>query len=284
MRFSLAFAIVVLACVLGAIQVAASVALRESAVAPSWVRAVPSAFETRVDTLRPSLPMPQALRLVLARRALVRGDLSYASRATALLAPSRDRFALEAEIALRRGDRAGALAAYLAAGDLAGVEAAIARLQAEHHPARAVALSEEVVARLERDRTQADALAQAYYDLGGARETRAYAIPPGLPARRVVEESALRAYERASALAPLSVRYLIAVANQRINLGDIAGARTIFERARSVDPTSAEPLTGLGDVAFRSGDRALAEAMLARARALEPGSAAVRRLATELHP
>lgn len=247
------------------------------------MRYVPAAVGARVDRLDPHVPLPPALRLVLARHALARDDLEYAARAAAGLGPSRDRLALEAEIAERRGDRAAAVRAYLAAGDLAGVEAAVARLEAAGHVTGARALQEEVVSRLSGDRTQSDALAQAYYGLGRIEETSAYALRPRSAERRAAETRALDAYDRASRLAPLSVRYLIAVGNQRLNLGDIPAARRTFERARDADPTSAEPLTGLGDVALRTGARAQARALLARARALDPQSEAVRRLATELH-
>ncbi|GAC1492005.1 MAG: hypothetical protein NVS1B2_04370 [Vulcanimicrobiaceae bacterium] len=270
------------ACALAAIQGVASVAVRDRAIAPAWMRVVPTAVAARFERLSPEVPVPATVRLVLARHALARGDLAYAEIALRKLAPSHDRLALEAALAQRRGDRDGAIRAYLAAGDLSGVEAAVADAQAAGRHAEALALAQAVVARLQADRTQADALAQAYYDLGGARQTAAYALAPGTPAQRTAELNALDAYERASRLAPLSVRYLIALGNQRINVGKFGDARRAFERARDVDPLSAEPWTGLGDIALRRGDRVLAAAMLARARELAPQSDAVRRLAVEL--
>jgi len=271
------------ACAFAVEQVLASVALREHAQAPAWMRALPATIDARVDRIGPSAPLPATLRLVLARRALERGDLANARASVAVMRPSRDRFALEAELASRAGDRDGAVRAYLAAGDLAGVEAAVKRLEAAGRIVDAVALQEAVVARLASDPTQRDALAEADYGLGEVRETRAYTIPPRAPERRGAELRALDAYASAAKLAPLSVRYLVAVGNQRINVGDFARARGAFERARDIDPTSAEPWTGLGDLAFREGARDRAEAMLERARALAPQSDAVRRLSIELH-
>ncbi len=271
-----------IAVVLGAVQAVASIALRDRAQAPAWVLAVPHTLGARVDHVSLRLPLPSTLRLILARRALDRDDLGDARSATADLPRSRDRLALEAAIDERRGDRVGAVRDYLAAGDLAGVTAAVARLQAAGRSADALALQEEVVARLATDLTQADALAEAYYRLGIAHQARAYAFAVGQPIRGIEERRALDAYERASHLAPLEERYLIALGNQRINVGDLAGARRTFDRARDVDPTSAEPWTGLGDVALKRGDRVAAHAMLVRARAIDPHSDAVRRLATEL--
>ena len=257
--------------------------MRDRAQAWSWVRLVPAVVGARVDEIGTRVPMPLPLRLVLARNALARGDLAYAREATAALGDSRDRLALEAEIAERHGDTAGAVRAYLAAGDLFGIEASVARLEAAGRTGDALALQMKLVHRLEGDHTQIDALAQAYYGLGRVTQTSAYAIPPQSPARRPTEMRALDAYERALRLAPLSLRYLIAVANQAINVDDLIKARSTFERARDLDPASAEPLTGLGDVAFRSGDRTTARVMLERARAIDPNSAAVHRLDRELH-
>lgn len=270
------------ACALGAVQGVASVALRARAQAPAWMATVSPGLALRVDRLSPDLPMPLPLRLVLARRALARDDLAYATAVAATVPFSRDRDALEGDLAERRGDREAAVRHYLAAGDLLGIDAAIRRLQAAGRYAAASELAEAVVARLETDRSQADALAQAYYGLGTAREAAAYAVATDPSQRRRLELRALQAYERAAKLAPYAMRYLIAMGNQRINVGDVVGARRDFVRARDVDPTSAEPWTGLGDVALRSGDRAGARALLARARALAPQSDAVRRLASEI--
>jgi len=273
---------VVVACTLAVVQFASSVALRDRAQAPAWVRVLPAGWGASVDRLDPSLPLPEALRLVLARHALARGDLTYARSAVALLHASRDRLALEGEISERTGNPRAAVDAYLAAGDLTGVEAAVAHLTATGRTNDALALQRAVVARLQNDPTQRDALAQAFYGLGGTYETRAYTFAVGTSERRTAERQALEAYERAARLAPLSLRYLIAVGNQRINIGDLLAARSAFERAHEVDPTSAEPWTGLGDVALRSGARGEAAAFLSRAQALDPHAAAVERLAAEL--
>ena len=278
-------AAVVLACLciaLGAVQALSSIALRAAAQPGAWSGFVPAELSARVDRLGPAVPLPPELHLVLAREALARGDVSLAERDAAGLPASRDRLVLEGGIAEARGDSNAAVRAYLQADDLSGLEHHIDELVTAGRVVEAVALERVLIARLAADRTQVDALAQAYFDLGRSEETRAYQIPVGQSERHAHEVAAGDAYAHALALAPLEERYLLAFGNQQLNLADLPAAERTFERARDVDPTSAEPLAGLGDVAFRQGDAAGARSYLARARALDPGSAAVRTLALKL--
>jgi len=267
---------------LGFVQGLASVALRGDALPGSWVRLVPAPLAARVDALDPALPLPEALRIVLARHDLERGDAALAARNVARLSPSRDRLVLEGLLAEARHEPAAAVADYLAAGDLGRVQAAIDGLAARGDLAGALALERAAIARLSGDRTQADALAEAQFRLGELLQARAYRLRPGTAAFRAAEESALEAYLRATALAPLSLRYLLALGNQQLNLAQIGAAERSFARARDVDPTSAEPLAGLADAALRRGERGAARAYLERARALAPSSPAVLRVQRRL--
>ena len=284
MRIAAIVAGAALVLLLGAMQILGSVAVRGTAQPGAWVRFVPERFARRVDALDTDLPLPPALRLVLARHALDRGDLALAARDVARMAPSRDRFVLAGDLAEARHDTAAAVAAYMAAGDLAGVQTAVDAQTARGNVAGALELERAAIARLRDDRTQADALAEAYFHLGLLQETQAYAYPVGTPERHANELLAVGAYARASALAPLSLRYLIALGNQQLNLNAIAAAQHSFAHARDVDPTSAEPLVGLADAALRGGDLAAARAYYERARALDPASQSVRRLASRLAP
>jgi tetratricopeptide (TPR) repeat protein len=273
--------------VLAYLQVVSSIALRGSAQAGSWVRFVPPALADRVDRLAPGFPLPSALGLVLARDALAAGDLDLASRDLARLAPSRDRTSLSGGLAEARGDAAGAVGDYLAAGDLTGLERHIAELQAAGRLAAALDLQQAAIVKLQGDRTQSDSLADAFFTLGRLEETAAYALAVGSSGRQARELASRDAYARAVALAPLDENYLLAYANQLVNVGDDNGARRAFQRARDADPASAEPLAGMGDVALRLGQRERARAFLARAKALDATSAAVLRLEHELdgaHP
>ena len=273
--------VVAIAVPLAAIQALASIALRGDA-RGAWPHLVSPGLATRVDQLGPSVPVPPALRLVLAREAFARGDVALAALDGATLPASRDRLALEGDVADARGDAAGAVRAYLDAGDLSGVEHHVDELLAVHREPEALALQRAVVARLLDSPGQADALALAYFDLGRVEEAQAYRLLVGSNERREHENRAADAYAQAVARAPFEERYLIAYANQQLNIDDIAAAERAFERARDADPTSAEPLAGLGDAAFSRGDVAAARDYLARARVLDPNSDAVRRLAREL--
>ncbi|GAC1304379.1 MAG: hypothetical protein NVSMB21_04780 [Vulcanimicrobiaceae bacterium] len=266
---------------LGLIQALSSVALRERA-RGAWIDLVPAPIADAVDRLDPALPLPDALRLVFARAALDARDLARVRAETARLHPSPDRFALEAALALARGDTDAALEAYLAAGDLAGFEARVDGLAASGRTVAALVLQRRMIARLARDRTQADVLAEAAFDLGRLEEQRAYAFAVGSAERHRYELRALDAYLAASRAAPLAERYLLALGNQQLNLARLDAAVATFERAREADPTSADPIAGLGDAAARRGDARAARVFLARARALDGRSPAVERLAHEI--
>lgn len=261
------------------IQGLSGIALHRDATFGSWTTVVPASVTNAVDTLDPALPIPPALRLVLARQALASHDLARAGAHVARLPPSRDRFSLDAALASARGDRAGAVVALLAAGDLVGLEARVDELAGERRFAEALALERATIERLRTDPTQVDALAEASFRLGRLEERQAYAIVRGGAERHVHESRALDAYAVAARLSPLSQQNLLAYGNQQLNVGDLAGAVRTFERARDADPTSADAVIGLGDAALRRGDRVAARAYLARARAIDPTSTALARLA-----
>jgi tetratricopeptide (TPR) repeat protein len=237
---------------------------------------VPQSIATSVDRLDRAVPVPEPLRLVLAREALRQGNLVLAARDTAALRPSPDRLALFGGLAQARGDYAAAVRDYLAAGDLAWLEGEVDRLSASGRVAQALALQKSIVARLTEDRTEPDVLAEADFDLGRIEQAQAYRTWILFPGHRAHEVAAGRAYARAVALAPFRERYLIALGNQQLNLSELVAATRTFERARDADPTSIEALTGLGDAALRRGDRAMAATYLALARARAPDNESVR--------
>jgi hypothetical protein len=282
MRLLVVTALALLVVGLGAIQIVSSIALRASAQRGSWVELVPASARAAVDRLLPGPPLPPALGLVLARNALAAGDLTLAERDIARLGPSRDRSALAGRLAEARGDTAGAAADYLAAGDLAGLERRSAELESAGHVAAALELQRAAIARLQGDRTQVDALADAYFALGRLEERIAEGLAPGSPPRRARELDSRDAYAAALALAPLDGNYLLGYANQLVNVGELEAAKRAFLRERDADPASAEPFAGLGDVALRQGNVARARLYLARARSLDASSAAVERLARKL--
>lgn len=282
MRIVWVVPLALLAAFLLAIQFVAGIALRSDAQTGSWVRLVPEPLALRIEQLDPRLPLPPALRLVLARRALERDDLEVAQAYIEGLPQSPDRLALAGRLAERRGDGAASLRAYLAADDLDDVERQVDALAAQQRFDRALVLQNAIVARLRTDPTQTDALAQAYYELGQLDEARSWRLRILSPPRYDAEAQAAAAYAEAVALAPLSERYLIAYGNQLLNVKRGAEAERTFARAYDIDPASPEPLVGLGEAAFRRGNVATARSYLERARKAGPQDAAVARLAREL--
>jgi hypothetical protein len=273
---------VLLVLVLGGLQLVASLAVRDRAVAGSWLSFVPPAAAARVENLNPELPLPVSLRLLLARRALEDGDVTLAARRIALLPHSRERLALEGGLAEARGDASAAARAYLGAGELAGVDRLVADAERRGDPNRALALQREAVQRLRYDRTQSDISAEAYYRLGVLEQEASARLPSRDPRSRAHQLLSKKAYDEALVLAPFSQRYLIAAGSQELNLGDLDAAAKDYLLARNADPTSAVAYVGLGEVALRRGDAAGARAWLARARALVPADPAVLRLAHKL--
>jgi tetratricopeptide (TPR) repeat protein len=271
---------VVLALGLGALQAVASIALRDDARAPSWVLAIPAGFAARVDALDPALPLPQQLRLVLARRALVGGRDQLAAAYVAGLAPSPDRAELSGMLAERRGDAAEALRWYVAAGAVDKIEDRVDALAAAGKTGEALGLQASLVERVRGDPAQAAELPEADYRLGLLEQRVAYTLD--ISQRGPLQARSLADYERAVALAPQEERYVIAAGNEAINDDDLDKALRYFGRARELDPRSATPVAGFGDIALRRGDRAQALADLRQARALDPAADSVRRLAAKL--
>jgi len=273
-------AIALSAIALGAIQVLSTLALRDAAQSGSWVRLVPAEAAARVDALDPRFPVPIALRIVIARQALARGDLAVAVRQIDALPPSRDRAELNGMLSERRGDNAAAVRAFLEAGDVDAVERHVAAEQKAGNLSAALRLQREMIARLHADPTSSGALPEAYYQLGLLEQSYAYTLP--IDDRSQYQRQSLEAYESAVSLAPLAERYLIAAGNEELNLGDNERAELYFQRTREVAPTSAAAWAGSGDVAYRRGSIAQACADLAEARKLSPTMPAVRRLSAEL--
>jgi tetratricopeptide (TPR) repeat protein len=280
MRTFLIVVAAALALVLGALQVVSSLALRDAARPGSWVALVPKAAAERVDGLDGRWPLPAALRLVLARQALAHGDVATAERQLALLPRSHDRAALAGALAERRGDTAGAVRAFLEAGDVGDVERHIGEIERSGDLAAALRLQHALIGGLVNDPMQAASLPDAYYHLGLLEQNRSYTLR-GAPAR-TAEMAALAAYQLAIAVAPFAQRYLVAAANQELNLGDLDRAQAYFQRAREADPTSVDAITGLGSLAHRRGREDEARADLAQARRMNPNAPAVQRLAREL--
>jgi hypothetical protein len=267
--------IVACALCLGALQCVSATALRAVAAPASLAHAMPAPIVRAVAALPPSVLEPQELRRVLGCAALARGDLASAASFADSLHAGPDRDVLEAQIADRRGDRRAAIAAYLAAGDATAVQTQIDALAASGRLDAASDLEAGLLARLAARGAQNDTIAEAYYHLGLLEQAHAYRYPAASAERARRQAQSRDAYATAARLAPLEERYALALANQELNVGDLAAARTLFLRVRDLDPASPDPYTGLADAAIRAHDPQSARSALDAAERLAPGSPAI---------
>ncbi|MBV8222174.1 MAG: hypothetical protein JO293_02330 [Candidatus Eremiobacteraeota bacterium] len=128
------------------------------------------------------------------------------------------------------------------AGDVLGVSAEVDRLDARGDYRAALALQAGLVVRLRGEGANREVLADALWRRGRLEAELGYREPLR---RRVEWERALRTYQDALELVPLSVTILLAAGNQALLDGDRALAATYFERAVENDPSSAAARDGL---------------------------------------
>jgi tetratricopeptide (TPR) repeat protein len=266
---------------LGAVQ-AASDGLEARAAAPYKLpHLISPSYGRRVyETLDRVAPAP-FVETTLADEALQRGDYEQAERYALKLPPSTVRDALLARIAAARGRAQLALEYEVAAYDAGAVEATAEHL-APHDPAAAYRLEAVLERRLSGRATHPDAVAEAHWQMGLLANRTAWREVPGSVTQRHWLLVALSEFDAAAQVAPLSVRYSIADANQADLLAQRDRAQRLFARAAAIDPGSADALAGLGVIALESGDRNGATAYLARARARDPHSLMVEALARRL--
>ena len=282
MRRSFGIAAIVAIAIVLAIYQATAVALLGGVGSPLSLAAhVPLAVAGPLEDLGGGALLTPALRLVLARQAVARGDLPAAQRRIAALNAGRDRDALSGQVEDLLGHRDAAIRDFLAAGDLAGLERESKAIEAAGDSHGAVVLQREIVRRLAADPTERDDLADAWWRLGYLEQNDGYHHYP-ISSRRPWVERSLDAYAHAVALAPLAERYLVSAGNESLNLGDVKRAERYFMRAREADQTSALPYVGLAEVAVRRRDFAGARKFYARAARIAPDAPAVVRLRAEL--
>ena len=256
-RTVVAVAGLVLAALLGAVQLASSAAYGDLAVRPS----LPAALHDRVPgLLRPLLGSARAR----AEAAVHDGDLVTAERLAATLPDDAESADVRGRIAEARGDRDAALQQYVRAGDVVRAQALIDAL-ARTEPARALADEALLVAAHQDDANAGEVRGEAWWRLGQLQAAAGYRDP----ARRAAYwRKAEASYERALALAPNEETYLLAAGFQSLANGDVAAASRWYAHAADVVPNSADAYAGLAWTAAASHDCAHARDHLARARAL----------------
>lgn len=264
-----------------AVQAASDAFESNAAVAGTLPHRVPSRFGWAVYSALDRIAPAPYVEETLAQGALAQGDADVAELHALRLPASPVRDELLARVAQARGRDALALEYFLAAPDPDALESA-AEAKADRDPAAAYALERLFEARLALLATHPDAVAEAYWRAGRFANRTAWIQVPGSRAQHQWLERALRNFESAVALSPLSERYAIEAANQADLLNDYGRAAELFRAAAALDPGSADAVAGLGVVAWQRGDNDSASLYLRRARAIDPESRMVRALERDL--
>lgn len=249
---------VVVAAVLGAVQLASSAAYGDLAARPS----LPAALHAIAPGLLRPLLGPASAQ---AAAAIHNGDLASASRLLETL-PADDPTAadLRGRLAEARRDDRAAIAAYVRAGDVVRAQTLIDAL-AHDDPAAALTDQRALVDGLRGDGSAAEVTGQAWWRLGELEALAGYRDP----AHRAADwREAEAAYERALSYAPNEETYLLAAGYQSLANGDAAAAARWYARAAEVVPNSADAYAGLAWTDAAQGDCAGARAALVRARGL----------------
>ncbi|HEY1727955.1 MAG TPA: hypothetical protein VGG22_06265 [Candidatus Baltobacteraceae bacterium] len=148
-------------------------------------------------------------------------------------------------IASTLGDRPARALAFFpqnSVADVLTVRAQIDALDKAGNYRDATALDEQLVERLERDRIDQVALADALWRLGQLDAETGYVEPAH---RRIQWQTALKDYDQALQFEPLSETLLLAAGNQALLNGDRNGSIQYFQRAIAVDPGSVNAREGL---------------------------------------
>lgn len=211
---------------------------------------------------RTGLERIAAVRVTLARAALVRGEANRALVLLAPLAPTAEVVDVRGRAELAADDAPAALRDFASAGDFIAAQAAIDAIGARD-PVAGLAIVRDFERRLASSASGPEIGAEAAW-----REGQIAALAAArYPARAIVyERAALAAYQRALARAPNEEKYLLNAALVSLVLGDAAGARTTYVRASEVVPDSVDAFVGVAVTNAVLGDCAAARTALASAR------------------
>ena len=250
-------ALVLFVALLLAIVQLASDAIYASAAPTALVAHLPLAFGLRVYQAIDSAAPAAYVNDALAFAALRQGDALAAQRYALRMPAGPRRDALLAQAAAAQGQTVLAREYYFAADDVAATQAAIARLARTDLPA-AMQLENRLREQLLLLGRHPDAVADSYYNSANYEAWRHHYL------------AGYALDERALALAPLNMGYLLSAANNAYLGGDLADAQRLFERGIAIDPGGGDSYVGLGWIALREGHRDRARAYLQQARAIDP--------------
>jgi len=246
-----------LALVLGAVQFGSDAIFARAGEPASFPAHLPPAAGVAVYRAMGRVSQAPYVDAMLARAALDRGDVQAAQRYARRLPESTKRDDLLGFAAQARGDDRAALRYFVQAGDIEAIDSAVDRLQ-YRDPAYAYRLESGLKDRLQQSGTHPDAVAEAYWQLGRLA---------WMQSKRGL---AMRNYEQAIALSPLSEKFLLSGGFSAYEMHWYDDAQRYFMRVLSVNPASADAYAGAGMTAFRVGDGARARYFAQRARAIDP--------------
>lgn len=195
----------------------------------------------------------------LASAELMQGDASAAQRYALQMPAGPRRDDLLAQAAAAQGQTVLAREYYFAAYDVAAVQRAIAELARTDLPA-AMQLEDRLRERLLLLGAHPDAVADSYFSSANYEAWLHHYL------------AGFALDERALALAPMNMGYLLSAANNAYLGGDLTDARRLFERGIAIDPAGGNSYAGLGLIALRDGHRDRAQTYLQQARAVDPSA------------
>ncbi len=204
-----------------------------------------------------------AIRIALARGAIVRGEPARAAELLAPLAPSPAVLDLRGRVAQAQNDAAAALRDFLAAGDFVAAEPLIAAIGARD-PVAGLPLVRDFERRLAAGGRGPEIGADADFWEGQMAASAAFRHPERAAAfRRIARD----AYRRALTRAPDEETYLLNDGFTALVAGAAADARARYARAAQVVPDSVDAYVGLAVAAAVLGDCPAARSASARAAA-----------------
>lgn len=211
---------------------------------------------------RTGLARIPAVRVELARGAIVRGEAANAARLLSGLAPTADVTDLRGRTAMLAGDPQGALRDFSAAGDFIAAEGAIDAL-GERDPRAALALVRDFEQRLTADGSAPEITAEVEWREGGIAAAAAQRYPSEAAA---YDRESVDAFARALARAPNDEKYLLNYAFAALRNGDVEVALRTYQRAAQVVPDSVDAFVGVAVTTADLAQCAASRAALAQAR------------------
>ncbi|HEY0395477.1 MAG TPA: O-antigen ligase family protein [Candidatus Elarobacter sp.] len=265
-RAAVAVTALLLLAVCGFVQVASSSVYGYGAAPGSLPRHLPALLGTGMYAAIERIAPVPFVETVLTDDALRRTDLRAAAEHAARLPAGAVRADFAARIAAAENRTADAIDAFLDAGDDEALLPFVGALERAGRVRDAHDLERRIGDRLAAMGMRPNALAGSWWRLGR------------LALRLHDDGEAVSDFERASALAPLNTKYLLALGLAALARDEPARAGAYFTRVSEIDPADADAIAGLGLAALRREAGAEAKRRSAQADAINPSATLARRL------